>query len=258
MESNLGFKEINLQKSDLKVDRGEFIISYNKYRNFILPLIVIAVSIIIIFVVLIPQIQQYFNSRDTLNQETQKLTILKNNYNFLVSVNEDVLDLNLKTLARVLPKEKDFLTIINSVTIASSKVGISISNYKFSLGNLSQSSSLNGSVMPSVQMELNTDGSAVLLNQFVNELYKTAPLVDVYSIKHRNDKAVILLQFFYKPFQPENSSEESPVIQLSVNDQNLIKQISGWNNASEDFASTLSAQENFNATNSGQATYSPF
>jgi hypothetical protein len=258
MEHNLGLNNINFKKAgDFKVDKWSMIIAYNKYKGFLLPLAVVLVSIVVIFLILIPQMQQYFSSREMLGQETQKLEILKNNYNFLANVNEEVLDTNLKSLTKILPNEKDFFGIINSVSIVSSKAGISLSNFKFTLGNLSKISGQNDSISPTIQMELTTQGDARLLNSFINELYKTAPLVEIYSIKHKNDKAVLLLQFFYKPFQPENISEETPVVELSAKDQKLIKEISLWNNIFENNESTLSTDINFTATPSSEPTYSP-
>jgi hypothetical protein len=265
MEHELGLQNIDLKKaSDLKIDKGLVYVVYNKYKSFMLPLAVLALSIIILFVVVFPQISQYFSSRDQLTQETNKLDVLTNNYNFLANMDETKVDNDFNLIRQTLPPGKDFLGIMTAVSVASSKAGISINNFSFTLGDLSKSQVAGGTSFPSVQMELKTEGNALLLNDFINQLYKTIPLVEVYAIKHKDNKAVINMQFYYKPFPPQSVSDENPIVQLSAKDKQLLADLYTWNNVSgvnvnTNLTASVSASINsLVATSSSQTTYSPF
>jgi hypothetical protein len=268
MEHNLGSKNMNLQDAaSLKIDKSWFLVVYNKYKSFLLPLVVLVVSVIILFLIVIPEINQYFSSRNQLSQETQKLDYLKNNYNFLANIDETQSNSDLQLLEKTLPAKKDLLGIMTAISATSSKVGISIDDFKFTLGNLSKASSSNSTIFPNIAMELTTEGNAILLNEFMNELYKTAPLVEVYGIKYGANTATLLLRFYYKPFSPQNINDESPISQLSPKEKALLKDIYSWNNltvenglfvSDANLIASASASIDLTATSSAQTTYSPF
>ena len=116
-------------------------------------------------------------------------------------------------------------------------------------------------------MELKTEGNAILLNSFVNELYRTVPLIEVTSIKHKDNKATVILQFYYKPFPPQNISDESPISRFSVKEQALIKDLYTWNNllvenglivSEAQLSSSSSASVNITSSQSSTVNFSPF
>lgn len=231
MDNNLSLRNINLgDAKNINMDKASLLIGFNKYRSFILPLGVILVSVAILFFVLIPQINQYLNTRNQLKMETTKLNVLRNNFNFLSNLNEAQSESDLQVLTKTLPTGKDFLGIMTAVSDASSKVGITIDTFKFSLGNISKITNPLNTPYPTIQMDLRTIGDARILTSFINELYKTAPLSGIYSIKEQDNKAIILLYFYYKPLPPENISDEHSVSALSAGDQKLLGNIYAFGN----------------------------
>lgn len=266
MDINSSLKGVDLKKSaNINIDKGAAIITYNKYKGYTLPLAVLAISVLILLFLLIPGINQLIATQKLLDEETQKLNMLQNNYNFLINLDEQQSDADLKTLTKILPIEKDFFGMMTSVSKASSVAGISIDNYKFYLGNLSK---LTGedTQYPTILMDLALSGSGVSVNNFINELYKTAPLVEVSTIKYQTGKASITLAFYFKPLPPQNIANDTPVRQLSAIEQKLLNSLRTWSNISEDQAeffgaigsATISGSVNFEATSSGDVEFSPF
>ena len=158
---------------------------------------------------------------------------------------------------------------MTAVSAASVRAGISLGDFNFTLGNLSKADSVGISNFPAIQMNLKTIGSTVGLKDFLNELYKTAPLVEVMSIKQSGDGAVLVLQFFYKPFPAQGISDDMPISKLSAKDLNLLSDLNSWNNVldatgSSDFIqinlSTSSADLNSGSAGSAssQTNFSPF
>jgi hypothetical protein len=267
MDISQRIKGINSQtNNNLNLDRGSLLIFYNKNKDYVLPLVVLVVSIFILFFVVIPEINQYFASRAQLETDNQKLEVLKNSYNFLTGLDQTQSESDLKLLTKTLPTEKDSIGIINAISAASSKTGISIVNYRFTPGNLSKATDEINTQYPTISMELNTQGSGILLKDFVNELNRTVPLIEVSSIKHKYNTATLVLQFYYKPFPPQNINDESPISLLSGKDKVLIRDLYTWNNlvvengmiSSDINISSSSANINLTSSSSSQVNFSPF
>ncbi len=266
MEQNFGLNNLNLQGiQDLKPDKESLYITYNKYKGYLFPMIVILASILILFMVIIPQINQYFSSKNQLDQATQQLNVLKNNYNYLVSLDDTQSSSDLKLLTKTLPSGKDFYGIMTAISVASARAGIAINSFQFSPGNLSKLTGSDNLPYPTIQVQLQTNGSTASLTSFLNELYKTVPLAEVYSIKLNNTQADLLLNFFFKPFPPQNLSDETPINPLSSGDKSLITNLYTWNNLIvqnglllSDTQAIASASVSLVASSSSQTNYSPF
>lgn len=206
---------------------------YRHYKENILPIGIILACIGIIFFVIIPEFNHYLKSREELKIETQKLEVLKNNYNFLLSLDDSKADDDLKKLSLVLPPNKDFVGIMSAITIAASKTGASVEDFNFALGDLDKVIQ-DSSQFPSVKIDINLGGNAQVITKFITELYKTVPAAEVSTIKTTKNSSSLSIIFYYKPFPPQNVSDENPVVPISVSQKSLIEEVSAWNSSSLD------------------------
>ncbi|HYM64972.1 MAG TPA: hypothetical protein VES68_00585 [Candidatus Sulfotelmatobacter sp.] len=229
---------------------------FREYRDFIFPSIVILGSFLVLFLVVIPQLNQYFDSSKKLSDETQKLNLLKNNYNFLSNLDENKTNADLKILSKVLPPNKDFTGILNAISLVSSKTNVSIGNFSFSLGDLSKVYQEGNLTAPSIKIEVNLGGNAQSIVKFMNELNKTAPLSQTSIIKGSGELYLLTISFYYKPFPPQNISDDEAVAPLSSQNNSFLKDIYSWNNTSDqDAFSFLPA---VNTSTSSASNPSPF
>src|SRR3990167_7441627 len=223
--------DLNIDSSKkLTLEASTFLIIYRRYKGYLIPISVIFACVVVFFFIVIPEVQQYFTSRNKLKEETQKLEILKNNYNFLSNLDDAKTDSDLKALSLALPPNKDFVGIMNAISSAASKTGVSIGDFEFSLGDLNKVS-VGVSSFPSTTIKINIGANAQGITKFVSELYKTVPVAEVTSIKTSINSSALIISFYYKPFPPQNISDETSLIPLSAKDLALIKELSLWNNS---------------------------
>lgn len=254
--------DINISNTKkVNVDKEAVTTVYMHYKDNILPIVVIFACILILFFVIVPEFKQFLATQEQLRVETEKLQVLKNNYNFLSNLDESQIDADYNTLSRALPSKKDFVGIMNAISISSQKTGVSVGDFDFSLGNLDKTTV--DAIFPTIKININLVGNPQLVAKFVTELYKTAPVSEVTTIKATGTVASLEIRFYYKSVPPMNISDETPVVPHSQQTAAFIKEISSWNNVASDsllpfipLASGSSLQD-INSSSSG-SNPSPF
>lgn len=214
------------------VELNNLLVLYKHYKDYLLPFGIILASILIVFVVVVPQFQQYLVLQGQLKVEMQKLDVLKTNYDFLSNLDSSKSNTDLANLSYALPSSKDFAGILNSISYASAKTGTVVGDFQFSVGSLSGDTGEGVSAYPSIKIDINLVGNTQSLMQFIKELYKTAPASEVTSVKTGGNSGSISVLFYYKPFPPQQVDDSAPVTTLSAKDTALIKTVSSWNNSS--------------------------
>lgn len=218
-------KKFNLEFSNL-------LILYKHYKDYLLPFGIIVVCFLVVFWVVIPQFQQYLSLQQELKVQTQKLETLKNNYNFLSSLDSSKSDADFNALTLALPSGKDFAGIMNAVAYASAKTGVAVGDFEFSVGSLSLDKTIGVAAYPSIKIDINLVGNTPAVVQFIQEIYKTAPVSEVTSIKTGGNSGNITILFYFKSFPQSSVDDSVPIVALSTKDTALIKTVSAWNNSS--------------------------
>lgn len=226
MDLNKDIKDINFN-----IDIATITILYTRYKSFILPVVIILACILLFFSIISPQIQSVLSQKEQQNIEEAKLSILKNNYLLLSNMDQAELDSNYKLLVGVLPSTKDFAGIINSISANAASSGVSIGDFHFSVGNVTNLS--DGSSFPSIQIDLNILGSLPSTINYIDKLYKSSPLAEVTSIQANEGSAIIAVKFFYKAYPQTTISDETTIIPFSAAEKNLIATLLTWQNNSE-------------------------
>jgi len=225
---------------------------YRKNKNYILPISVILICVFLFFQVIIPQISGLFELQKQSKIEQDKLATLKGNLTSLTNLDSSVLDSRYKITTAVLPINKDFAGIINAVSIAASKTGLSVGDYDFLVGDISKPKTAV-TKFPFLQLSVNLLGDITSASNFTSELYKTAPLSEVISLNSSFNSMSITINFYYKTIPPINFKEEIPLQTLSPKSQEILDNISKWSNAS--FLDDASAVP---ASSSGSVNLMPF
>lgn len=215
--------KINLEFTNL-------LILYRHYKAYFLPLGIIIACVLIVFLIIVPQFQQYLSLQEELKVQVEKLQLLKNNYNFLANLDETKTASDFNALSLALPSGKDFAGIMNAISYVSAKTGVSVGDFNFSLGNLSNIAE-GVTAYPSIKIDVNLVASPQNTMKLIGELYKTVPVSEVTSIKLNGNSGTVTMLFYYKPFPPQVIDDTAPIYVLSEQDLSLIKKISSWNNA---------------------------
>lgn len=202
---------------------------FDKNRSYILPVVIILVSVMLFFSLIIPQFGALLTTTKEAKDSSLRLQVLKENLNILTNINEEVLDSQLATLNLALPFDKDFIGMLNSIYSTAQKTGVSLGSFSFKIGDLAKSE--NGDNFSVVKLSIPVSSSVTALNSFVQAVSKTVPLSEVNLIKVGNVSSTVNLSFYYKPLDSSNYSQNVPISPISQKGLTLIGQLREFENA---------------------------
>lgn len=214
----------------INLDVNVLDVIYKKYKKFIPPFGVIAVSVLLFLFIIIPQIRNYFALLGQVNAENQKLLVLKNNQNFLTTLDENKLSDQVKIVSSALPSDKDFMGALYALSAVSAKTGVLLGNYSFDVGELGEKNTGTDLPFSTITIQLN----AQVLNtlKFIKELYQTVPLAEVTKINVNQGVSQITIDFYYLSVPASGTLDETvPLSSLTQKQTAMINKLSTWNNA---------------------------
>lgn len=211
----------------------------NKNKPYVLPVVIMLISIMLFFQFVIPQFKAMLVVQKQAKESLLKLETLKANLDILVNIDDKVLDSQLQALSLALPLNKDFIGILNSIFLTSQKTGVSLGSFSLRIGDVSKAE--NGDNLPSIKLSLPVDANIATINNFTQTINKTVPLSEIYSIKVANSSSTVNLSFYYKPLGASGYSEDDPISPISQKGLTLINRLKEFQNASTTPVSTSSA-----------------
>ncbi|MDZ4228097.1 MAG: hypothetical protein U1E54_02520, partial [Candidatus Levybacteria bacterium] len=158
-----------------------------------------------------------------------RIEALKANLDVLTNINEETLDLQLKTLSLALPLNKDFFGILNSVYSTAQKTGVDLGSFSFKIGDIAKSES--GDNFPVIKLSAPINSGVIAINSFVETISKTVPLAEVYSVKIGNISSTVSLSFYYRPLSVSNYSQDVRISPISQKGLELVNQLGKFENA---------------------------
>lgn len=205
-------------------DQGTFRILYYQYKEYIVPVVVILTSLVLFVMVCIPLTQKILLLPSEEEAALQRIKVLEQNAGFLSSLNEGDLDNTLILVSKALPPEKDFAGILRALSDAAAASGISLGDFSFAIGDLSQAK--EGGSQLGIEMTLNVSATIASTKQFLKELAARFPLSQVGSVQVGQTTAMVNIMFYYQPFQ-QLQLDESKILQpLSAKEVKLIEELS--------------------------------
>lgn len=215
-------------KKNISLSESALSLLYFKYKKLIFSSFLFFTSAFIIFQVLIPQVKNYFEFKEKIKDSRKKIDILKNNYTFSSNLNEYNLNSDLDVVSLALPTEKDFASILNSISDASNNSGVDLSDYSFNVGDLS-SESAEIKTESYIQIDLEAGGSINSLKNFLFELSTKFPLSESVTFETGQTKSSVVIYFYHKPFQKIPYDLFSPFTPRKKNEEDLIKKLTSLN-----------------------------
>lgn len=221
-------------KNEFNLDQNTIKILYTRYKEFLLPIIIILVCVFLFLKLIIPQIQELLLERNQASEAREKIAVLKKNLNILSKIDEGDQNLKLQVAASALPAEKDFAGILNAISTASNKAGVFAGDFTFQVGELSTKSAQT-KVLPSLNLTLNIQSGVSGLRRFLSELSKTLPVSEVQDVRVGSNLSTVTINFYYKPLSFKKFNYDTPLKPLSSQNSALLKKISSWQSAASSF-----------------------
>jgi Tfp pilus assembly protein PilO len=217
-----------MDKNKVSVDSVTFKFLYGKYKDFRIPFIVIVACTVLLVGFLLPQFKNLLDLSIKSKESEKNLKVLKNNFNFLSSLNEDALDSQLKIVTRALPADKDFIGIINAINYASSVSGAGVGDFQVSVGELSKDQA-SGSDSSPTSVSLTIDGDIEAVNRFIGTLGTTLPISEVTTVDTGDFSSTVTVSFYHKPFPSTKSQGISSIVSMGSDDVALINKLANFN-----------------------------
>lgn len=234
-------KKVNIDINTLKF-------LYGKYKDFLVPLVVIIACFILLIKFVVPQFRALFTLGNEAKKAESQLSILKNNFSLLSGLGDSTLDSQLQIVNFALPTNKDFIGIINAISSASSASGVNVGEFQLQIGDLLQTPT-NTSAFSLISLNLSVTGGIDDVNKFMTVLSNALPLSEVTSINIGNALSTVAINFYYRPLPPVNYNDATPINPIPDSKLTIINKLSGFNyNPSGGFESVGSPSDN-NLTN---------
>lgn len=198
-------------------------IIYYRNKQFITPIIIFIVCIVVIFEAILPQVQDWFSIRNSVNNSIQKITKLNKDISVVSNINEDSLNSDIDFLSQVLPQSKDYIGVLNAISQAAILSATSLGDYSFDVGDLSK---IQGKE-DTIQIRLSISGGVAEAKKFISSLKNQAPLSTVEDIQIQNNIISILAIFYFKPFPSVTFDENTPVETLNQLENSQLQKLRG-------------------------------
>ncbi len=231
---------MNKQFSLKSFDQGVYKTLYYRYKDYLAPIAVILICIVLFIKVTLFQLQDLIETKRQEQVTTEKIAQLRNKLQFLQALNKDQLDSQLQTATEVLPVGKDFSGALNAMMNASNKSGVILGDFTFEVGDLSTPSAIQTG-KPSLKVNLSVKGTVEATKSFLVNLSQVSPISEVNDIQISKDSSNMIVFFYYKPIPSIKQDSELPVKSLSREDLRLLQTLSGWGKSETILQSTNSA-----------------
>lgn len=211
---------------NIAIDDTTLKILFNKYKQFIFPVSVIAVCFILLLMLIIPQVGEYFSVEEEIKDLRNKNSQAKDNINFLTNFNQTFNNESLEIATSALPGEKDYVGIIQAVSNSSLASGVLINEFSFAVGNIAPQE--GGGQNPTIRFSVNVAGGIGQVTNFIDSIYKSFPLAEVDNVEFSRAGAEISLLFYYKAIPNIVADYSRPIRPVSGQETAILDTLSSW------------------------------
>lgn len=215
--------------------KQEFFQIYIKYKNQILPITFILLSLFIAFRVILPQFSSISETYTAIESKKQELLTLNSSIKVLENTSDDQISQDLTIATDALPTSKDVTKIFGAMTSAARASNTELNEFSLKVGGVFGKAVGQGDVastigVPQVSVVARVSSSdAPGLIQFAQELDKTLPLSEIKRIDTVSNLGTFEISFYYKPIDLNLVSKKDKVTPLTQADRNLLNQLAEWN-----------------------------
>lgn len=206
-----------------------------RFRLWWFPLLVGVVIVLGSMTVLIPKVQSVLQLRDELEADKASLTKLTAKVNQLKEWDETKLQELFTITETALPSNKPLFEVMALLQQLAADSGIIISDYDLSPGSLATPSgeSKQATERVALSTSLTVRGSYEQVNQFLDEIQKSMPLITVTSIgfSETNNEMIARLdvEIYYQPLvSGKKSNPEAPLPQFSKESEEILQTLATY------------------------------
>lgn len=216
---------------NIVLDQNTIKIVYSRYKQYVLPLVVIVISFYLFFQFVMPQFQTITDTR--IQEDSVRLqneTIAKNRA-FIQSLSDELLNDQVAAATSGLPIEKDFSSILTTISLAANNAGVNLGDFDFRVGQVSTPSAQIYDTPPTLNLELVIAGNLEKTQKFVYELTHRLPLADVSAAGISGNSSAVKVSFYYRPVSALTFDNTNNLPKLSAEQEKVLETIRQWQDA---------------------------
>lgn len=232
----------------MKLNEATFRILLSTRRPFLYSLGIGLLSCILVFAVMIPQIQDTISLLGKLNTETPKTEKLKQKLAALESIVNTAEYAQIEVVDDALPSKKPLLELLTSLYTVSTKTNVAIQQFKLSPGLVASDSTAQAAVSKrndkaydSLELTIQLSGTFQQIQDFLLQVEKAAPFTTVTKMdiggeistggdsskENRVFKADLVTRTFFFT-QAISVRVETPLPILDVKEQNVLAALASF------------------------------
>lgn len=205
--------------------KSTFRILYARYKDYLVPSVIIFVCIIVFFQFNLPQIQDTISLYNHVSDTSSRINIINSNINFASKLDDTTITKDLQTAVKALPQEKDFAGMLDAVSNAAVSSAVVLGDYSVSVGDVSGVAAQNTS--STLQIALSITGGIQDIERFLLSLKDQLPISNIIEVRIDNGvNSRVTLEFYYKPFPKIDFVPSVPLTDLSQKDKDLLNKYS--------------------------------
>ena len=155
---------------------------YVKYQAYVLPSLVVLISLNLVSLVIIPQVIQAINNQKEIIGQQQKLTALNTKIQSLSVLDTKVYTDNLNVALIALPKEKDIPATMTQVLYLINSSSLQLTGISFSGLGSNPDTPLPKNTVPSFNIKLSLVGSLTNVKNFIQKVNDSPRLMKLSSL----------------------------------------------------------------------------
>jgi len=207
----------------------------NKYKPFILPLVILCLVVFSGLFLLKPKINQILDVRRNLSSQKTKLAQLTTKVAALQGLDEVELEERTKVLLGVLPSQKDLPGALVTIKSITSVAGLELRGIQVEPGEISTESAQTEPTkkynLPFLEFKITVGGNRTQFGDFLTKLVLTAPLMQVTTaeITQADGGAIeadLKLDAFFLPLPSTLGAVEKPLASITPQEEGIYQQLS--------------------------------
>lgn len=196
---------------------------------------IVAVCVMLIFWVILPQLSSWFSIRDEIIATRSRIETLEKNITFVNSLDRAKLDSQLQTASTALPAEKDFNAMLDVIASAAVEANVAMNDFSFQVGNVSSSKGNTTDAryrdLASIRITLVVVGTVDGVKRFVTSVENSVPVTEVINIDGSDKTVAVSIQFFQKSFPDIKIDDTKELTPLSQKKVALLEKLDSWKRA---------------------------
>jgi hypothetical protein len=210
---------------------------YLKYKIFIIPGVVLIISLAILVLIIAPQVMEFFKEKSTMEELSTKINLLNNKADELKNVDVETRKKDLVTTLTVLPTDRNVPQGMAVLQDAINKSNLVLTNTTYS-----PTSRINGK--NGFTLTVTVIGTLSSIKDFMSELQSTARIFKVESATLNFQETGSLIEanipitIFYEPAPKTLITLDNPVEKITDRDEDMITELSKVVIQNEQYASS--------------------